>query len=186
MSTISTDRVIRPIETYFRGCRFRSRLEARWAVFFQTLGVPWHYEPEGFVLSTGDWYLPDFLIHLKNQSLWVEIKPAGISAPLFEQFVRDIKQPGTILHEIPDPESIQAEGFANEDYCFLVEDGGDVYYQFCICNSCGGVGFNFEGRSARIRCGCNKHGSDRDHTADHPRILNALTAARSARFETGA
>jgi hypothetical protein len=47
MSIISSDRSIRAIETLYRGCRFRSRLEARWAVFFQTLGVPWHYQPEG-------------------------------------------------------------------------------------------------------------------------------------------
>src|SRR5262245_3495425 len=40
-----TDQTIQPIETIYRGYRFRSRLEARWAVFFQTLGVPWEYEP---------------------------------------------------------------------------------------------------------------------------------------------
>jgi hypothetical protein len=180
----STERGIRAIETLYRGCRFRSRLEARWAVFFQTLGVPWSYEPEGFKLSTGDWYLPDFLVRLKDRALWVEIKPDGIPAPLFEQFMEDIKQPGTVLHEIPSPESIKAQEF--DGYDFWCSEGWDTYYNFCICASCDAVGFQFEGRSARIRCGCNKHGSDRDHTADHPRILRALTAARSARFETGA
>jgi hypothetical protein len=28
------------------------------------LGVPWQYEPEGYELTSGDWYLPDFLVHL--------------------------------------------------------------------------------------------------------------------------
>jgi hypothetical protein len=37
-------------ETRYRGCRFRSRIEARWAVFFDTLGIKWWYEPEGFSL----------------------------------------------------------------------------------------------------------------------------------------
>lgn len=41
---------MRPIETKYRGYRFRSRLEARWAVFFDTLGLKWWYEPEGFDL----------------------------------------------------------------------------------------------------------------------------------------
>ncbi len=41
---------MRPIETKYKGCRFRSRLEARWAVFFDTLGLKWWYEPEGFDL----------------------------------------------------------------------------------------------------------------------------------------
>jgi hypothetical protein len=37
-------------ETKDKGDRFRSRLEARWAVFFDTLGLKWWYEPEGFDL----------------------------------------------------------------------------------------------------------------------------------------
>lgn len=37
---------IKPIETIYNGYRFRSRLEARWAVFFDALGVEYQYEPE--------------------------------------------------------------------------------------------------------------------------------------------
>ena len=48
------------IETEYKGYRFRSRLEARWAVFFDACGVRWEYEPEGIILSDGSWYLPDF------------------------------------------------------------------------------------------------------------------------------
>jgi hypothetical protein len=62
---------IQPLETEYRGCRFRSRTEARWAVFFETLGVPWQYEPEGYALPIGN-YLPDFLL---NHELFIEIKP---------------------------------------------------------------------------------------------------------------
>lgn len=53
---------IKPIETYYNGYRFRSRLEARWAVFLDALGVRWEYEPEGFELPSGKWYLPDFRV----------------------------------------------------------------------------------------------------------------------------
>jgi hypothetical protein len=59
------------IETLYAGCRFRSRLESRWAVFFDTLGIQWEYEKEGFVLE-GIKYLPDFW--LPEQDCWVEIK----------------------------------------------------------------------------------------------------------------
>jgi hypothetical protein len=31
---------MRAVETMFNGRRFRSRLEARWAVVFQTVGIP--------------------------------------------------------------------------------------------------------------------------------------------------
>lgn len=45
---------IKAIETSYAGCRFRSRLEARWAVFFDRMGVSWEYEPQGYEL---DWRL---------------------------------------------------------------------------------------------------------------------------------
>lgn len=54
---------LKPIETVWHGCRFRSRLEARWAVFFEALGIEWEYEQEGFELEDGTFYLPDFLLH---------------------------------------------------------------------------------------------------------------------------
>jgi len=54
---------ITAIPTEYKGYRFRSRLEARWAVFFDACGVKWEYEPEGFALPNGQFYLPDFLLH---------------------------------------------------------------------------------------------------------------------------
>lgn len=70
---------IQAIETRYASCRFRSRLEARWAVFFDTLGIAWEYEPQGFELT---WrldlsddplpYLPDFW--LPDHHLWIEVK----------------------------------------------------------------------------------------------------------------
>lgn len=72
---------MKPIETEYKGYRFRSRLEAKWAVFFDTCGVKWEYEPEGFDLGDGLYYLPDFLLHdvlIRDieipQDLWVEVK----------------------------------------------------------------------------------------------------------------
>jgi len=64
---------IKAIETVYNSYRFRSRLEARWAVFFDTLGVPYEYEPEGFELRGGNRYLPDFW--LPTCDCWLEIKP---------------------------------------------------------------------------------------------------------------
>ena len=53
---------IKPIQTYYDGHWFRSRLEARWAVVLKYLGVPYEYEPEGFDLGDGMRYLPDFRV----------------------------------------------------------------------------------------------------------------------------
>jgi hypothetical protein len=64
---------IKPIETVYNGYRFRSRLEARWAVFFDEAGIRYEYETEGFELSSGRKYLPDFW--LPDFGIYVEIKP---------------------------------------------------------------------------------------------------------------
>ena len=64
---------IKPIETFYNGYRFRSRLEARWAVFFDALGIDYEYETEGFDLGNGVWYLPDF--YIPSWDCYIEIKP---------------------------------------------------------------------------------------------------------------
>jgi hypothetical protein len=74
--------MIKAIETYYKGYRFRSRLEARWAVFFDAMGLRWEYEPQGFNLpdcspeynDNVKWtkYLPDFL--LPDLQCWCEVK----------------------------------------------------------------------------------------------------------------
>lgn len=65
---------LRAIETVYNGYRFRSRLEARWAVFLDALKIPYDYEREGFDLG-GTWYLPDFLLLRPRPRVWLEIKP---------------------------------------------------------------------------------------------------------------
>ncbi len=64
---------ITAIEPQYSGYRFRSRLEARWAVFFDALGLQWEYEKQGYKLGGAGWYLPDFW--LPSLDTWVEIKP---------------------------------------------------------------------------------------------------------------
>jgi len=63
--------MIKAIDTKFDGHYFRSRLEARWAVFFNELGYAYQYEKEGFKLSNGVWYLPDF--YIPSLHLWIEV-----------------------------------------------------------------------------------------------------------------
>ena len=77
---------LRVIETAYNRYRFRSRLEARWAVFFDALGVEWDYERQGYVLD-GAPYLPDFV--LPGLRLFVEVKPAGFLAAGGARTARD-------------------------------------------------------------------------------------------------
>jgi len=87
MSTDSTTNGIKAIETRYAGCHFRSRLEARWAVFFDALGIRWEYEPQGYEISTGldgrpeiFRYLPDF--HLPDLNQLVEVKGSWTATEL--------------------------------------------------------------------------------------------------------
>jgi hypothetical protein len=70
---------MKAINTRYKGYKFRSRLEARWAVFFDTLGIEWDYEVEGFVLSNGNCYLPDFFLPTFNGGMYVEVKPKELT-----------------------------------------------------------------------------------------------------------
>lgn len=60
------------IPTKYAGYYFRSRLEARWAIFFDAMAERWEYEREGYVLSDGNCYLPDFW--LPDMNLYLEVK----------------------------------------------------------------------------------------------------------------
>lgn len=62
---------MRPIPTKYRGVTYRSRVEARWAVFFEAMGWAATYEQEGLDLD-GVWYLPDFW--LPALGVYAEIK----------------------------------------------------------------------------------------------------------------
>ena len=63
---------IKAIETLYNGIHYRSRLEARWAVFFDEIGLCHSYEPAAFRYSG---YVPDFSLESRNLTVLVEIKP---------------------------------------------------------------------------------------------------------------
>lgn len=69
------------IETEYKGYKFRSRLEARWAVALSKSNVAWEYEPEGFVAS-GMRVLPDF--YLPRYNTYIEVKPMSA----YQQFMQ--------------------------------------------------------------------------------------------------
>ncbi len=63
---------IKAINTIFDGYKFRSRLEARWAVCLKAAGLKYEYEKEGYNVQ-GMGYLPDFFI--SEQNVFIEVKP---------------------------------------------------------------------------------------------------------------
>lgn len=82
------------IETTYKGYLFRSRLEARWAVFLDEAKLDWEYEIEGYKLTNGEWYLPDFWLPTFHGGVYIEVKPSSrsdVSKP--RQFVMDSGKP---------------------------------------------------------------------------------------------
>lgn len=61
---------VKAIETVYKGYKFRSRLEARWAIVFDSLGLEWEYEKQGYDLAEHGLYLPDFSIQTKDGLMW--------------------------------------------------------------------------------------------------------------------
>jgi hypothetical protein len=201
---------IRAIETRYKGYRFRSRLEARWAVFFDAVGLRFEYEKEGFHLPSGRLYLPDFW--LPSLGCWAEIKPTPdpwegqpwmAGGSLEEEFFGckengGAEQPGFVIYGTPGE---PVEYHKETPYACAVF--GDSPYLFCLCPWCGKVGVEFDGRGARV-CGWQAHFGtegeafngfkygtghwrvdDKCYTAHEPRLLLAFETARSARFEHG-
>ena len=92
---------MKAIQTRYKGYNMRSRGEARWACFFDALGLKWEYEPEGFDLGEAGFYLPDFRVHYPGyKPVWFEVKGD--------------------LHDITGEEWAKMEAFGQEDLLILL------------------------------------------------------------------
>lgn len=170
--------MIKAIETLYKGHRFRSRLEARWAVFFEAAGIKWIYEQEGFVIN-GKPYLPDFYLPGLG---YFEVKGRyEYDVQLMQQFANEIGEPLFItFEEIPIPEC--GKGYLNtfvpESY---LSAGEPMYWgysdMFLECGECGKISVQNEVYDS-IKGNCCQ--GSREMSIEH-----ALVIAREARFERG-
>jgi len=179
---------IQPIETHYAGRFFRSRLEARWGVFFNAIGIPWFYEPEGFRLKDDVLYLPDF--YLPHLACFVEIKPV---VPTQDEMLKCellAKASGKkvfLFYGIPGyhvnggypPGQIGGDGA----YSFSPLFGTYSRFQaWCVCQKCGRrYGIKFYRKAAVLTCPC-QGGRHREWAHDDPHLLVAYDKANSARF----
>lgn len=109
---------LKPIETHYNGYRFRSRLEARWAVYFDTLGIEYEYEKEGFDLGDCGWYLPDFWFPQVN--MWAEVKGKPFTA---DEYMKASRLGNVLMLEgVPDYRT------------YYVAENGSFQDDYLICN----------------------------------------------------
>lgn len=97
------------IQTYHNGYHFRSRLEARWAVYFETMDFEYLYEHEGFDLDNAGYYLPDF--YLPHVGMWAEVKPEPFNKTelaKLEALAAFTEKPALMLIGVPDRKPYKA------------------------------------------------------------------------------
>jgi hypothetical protein len=200
---------IKPIETYYNGYRFRSRLEARIAVFLDALGVEYEYEPEGFELESGKYYLPDFRVKCfgtrghkthKPFDLWIEVKGkmtredadkirefSGFEVIDWDDYIHGVTgaferiNPILIIHKIP------GKGESSDGWALGAGenmDGINIYpFNYELVD-----GDNFGAYPAADNQGhFYLWGDDSNYInrEDVDRVENAWAKARQARFEHG-
>ena len=127
---------IEAIETKYNGVYYRSRLEARWAIFFDEIGLPSEYEIMG--MSFGDIrYLPDFFLPFDN--VHVEIKPENISEKEESRLaaLKDIWKNENVSGDFMIIRGVPAFGQ------YAIEFAGDIgtAYVFAKCRRCNGIGY---------------------------------------------
>jgi hypothetical protein len=173
---------IPPIETRYKGYRFRSRLEARWAVFFEAARIAWEYEKDGYKIK-GWAYLPDF--YLPEHEAFFEVKGALDYDESLLQGLADLtgKQVILAVGNIPPSDHSDEDwsgfrtffpGGDTEDDSALVWGDNDT---FLTCDGCG-----------RVRLINSVYASMKGTCCEGSRLSllgHAFEAARSARFEHG-
>jgi hypothetical protein len=171
---------MKSINTEYNNNYFRSRLEAKWAVFFDLAGIKYIYEPEGFYdEKTGRSYLPDFFlpeVRLRSGNeigLYIEIKPLGFNENDFNHhwFTKPlclfIGEPIYCTWDATDYNDNGFEIFPNWDNCMM----------FHACPNCKTVKIEFS-ESNYDECNvCNTKGND------YKRLDISAKKATFTRFE---
>lgn len=169
--------MIKAIETKYKGYRFRSRLEARWAVFFDYIELKWQYEKEGFDID-GARYLPDF--YFPTLEIWAEVKPKTFTK---EEFSTIAALQGLILDGDPECRPFILAG--KECSCQLppMEMNTLISIPSTYCYNCYLAGENYWG----IDLVGSVYKGRFWYAFDCPTYCNkpAEDAARAARFEFG-
>ena len=175
--------MIRAIETAYNGYLFRSRLEARWAVFLDALGIRYEYEPQGFVLPSGR-YLPDFRLRGWDDArgapsnLWVEIKgeePTDRERRLAQELA---DEGAATVYLFAGSIAIPPREGPNQALGFF--PGGSAFgFRWVACPRCGRRGI------IRTRVPYCPHCPESVPSPAAEQLIEAYLAARTARFEFG-
>lgn len=165
---------IKAIETAYDGYRFRSRLEARYAVFLNVLNILWDYEKEGYDLGPLGYYLPDFW--LPQWNIFAEVKPTRFTQ---EEFYKAAALPHgcLLLDGTPDIRHFYLAG------AYPLEEVASDWEAYKLTGIDGYGTVNLEWTLAKGRLWYDYGEGVESYNFDT--LPDAVIAARSARFEHG-
>lgn len=178
------------IETWHQSILFRSRMEARWAVFLDEMDVSFSYEQEGFNLGELGGYRPDFW--MPSVGKWMEYKPVRPTEVEFEKGRRVAAltgHPFVFFYGSMDSPDYRKK---NRENGIQIKPSGEeeTQYWWCHCPKCGLVGLEYWGNASRMRCGCGFFKPDdlldnidgKHHQFNTDRLVKAYMLARNYQF----
>ncbi len=178
---------VKAIETHYNGYRFRSRLEARWAVFFDHLGTQYEYEPEGFQLSDGTRYLPDFRIQTIKRPVYIEVKgqhPGQDYMQMLCRFSAEIRNSVAVLIGTPGDELfVKIQHMSFVEWAKTDINNSDLGALMIVDAFKDSVIHIFSFSPGEHSGGWTSYSSEHGNGNDYSK---AYEVARSARFEHGA
>lgn len=82
---------------WYNGIEFRSKLESKTAQALDNLGIKYEYEPDGYKLSNGMWYKPDFWLPRANQYVECKGKMKDTDSAKIAGLVDDTSRPIVVI-----------------------------------------------------------------------------------------
>ena len=200
---MASAQTIQAIQTWYKDHFYRSRLEARHAVFFTAMNIKYEYEVETYDLGPAGYYLPDFwLPHYKT---WIEVKgvlPSEKEKEKLRALTEMTESYGFIFSgqiEVPSINDLIAptsrkytsrghfQSKLFDDFSLVNKTNvatcaymnGKVFkdnYRWSVCMTCGKPSICVNG----CMCDCGGSSVNYDNLS---RLIDAYRKARAARFE---
>lgn len=174
---------MRSIPALYNEQKFSSRLEARWAKWWDLVGIQWVYEPEVLELAperprdeaityVPDFYLPDWQVRVEIKGELVDDKTALLIVEKCRRVATQSEYPIVLCFDQPyDPKC-----------AVFWADKMRTDVRWAMCKYCGAVALAF---GNRIRCKSNHAAEPLSLVAQRLRdriIYDAAVQARQTRF----
>lgn len=117
----------------YKGIEFRSKLESKTAQALDNVGIAWEYEPDGYKLSNGLWYRPDFWLPDARQFVECKGVMSSTDSAKIVGLVEDTGHP--VLALSYDNAMLVMRAYDASDAGIAAYQGDDIALTWCA--SCG-------------------------------------------------